>query len=163
MTKNPFIAKGVRAKECLEFVHIDVCGPFNVQACGGYKYFITFTDDYSKYGYVYLMHMKSDALDKFKEFKAKSENQLGKHLKTLRSDRDGEYMSNEFDSFLKEHGIISQLNVLSFQQLNGLAERRNRTLLDMVRSMMSFSTLPTSFWGYALEIAGYLLTLIPSK
>ena len=74
MTKNPFIAKGGRAKECLEFVHIDVCGPFNVQACEGYKYFITFTDDYSKYGYIYLMHRKSNALDKFKEFKAKSEN-----------------------------------------------------------------------------------------
>ena len=70
MTKRPFTAKGVRAKECLELVHTNMCGLFNVQACGGYEYFIIFTDDYSRYGYVYLMHRKFDALDKFKEFKA---------------------------------------------------------------------------------------------
>ena len=70
MTKRPFTAKGVRAKECLELVHTNMCGLFNVQARGGYEYSIIFTDDYSRYGYVYLMHRKFDALDKFKEFKA---------------------------------------------------------------------------------------------
>ena len=74
MTKRPFTTKGVRVEECLELVHIDTCEPFNVQACEGYEYFITFTDDYSRYGYVYLMHGKFDALDQFKEFKVKSEN-----------------------------------------------------------------------------------------
>ena len=74
MTKRPFNAKGVRAKECLELVHIDVCEPFIVQTCEGYKYFTTFTYDYSSYDYVYLMHRKSNVLDKFKEFKAKLEN-----------------------------------------------------------------------------------------
>ena len=72
-------------------------------------------------------------------------------------------MSNEFDSFLKEHGIMSQLTALGTPQQNGVAKRRNRALVDMVRSMMSFSTLPTSFQGYALEIVGYLLNLVPSK
>ena len=74
MTRRPFTAKGVRAKECLELVHTNLYGPFNVQACEGYKYFIIFIDDYFRYGYVYLMHMKSSAFDKFKEFKAESEN-----------------------------------------------------------------------------------------
>ncbi|RVW12616.1 Retrovirus-related Pol polyprotein from transposon TNT 1-94 [Vitis vinifera] len=72
-------------------------------------------------------------------------------------------MSNEFDSFLKKHRIISQLTAPGTPQQNEVAERRNRTLLDMMRSMMSFSTLPTSFWGYALENAGYLLNLASSK
>ena len=65
MTKRPFIAKGYRAKECLELVHIDVCGPFNVNAWGGYDYFITFMDDYFSFEYVYLLHRKSNTLDKF--------------------------------------------------------------------------------------------------
>ena len=69
MTKMPFIAKGYRANECLESVHTNMCGPFNVYAWGGQEYFITFMDDYSRFGYVYLMHRKFDALDKFIEFK----------------------------------------------------------------------------------------------
>ena len=76
MTKRSFIAKGVKAAGCLTLIHLDVCEPFSVHARGGYEYFITFTDDYSRYGYVYLMKKKSEALDKFKEFKAESEKQL---------------------------------------------------------------------------------------
>ena len=69
----------------LELIHTDVCGPMNVQARGGYKYFITFTDDYSRYGYVYLMRRKSEAFEKFKEFWVESEKQLGQCIKTRRS------------------------------------------------------------------------------
>ena len=76
MTKRPFTVKRVKAKECLELVHINVCELFNIQAHEGYEYFITFTYDYSWYGYVYLMHRKSNVLAKFMEFKVESENQL---------------------------------------------------------------------------------------
>ena len=86
ITKRPFTTKGYRVKECLELVHTDVCGPFNVHARGGYEYFIVFMDDYSRFGYVYLMHRKFDALDKSIEFKVELENQLGKHIKALQSD-----------------------------------------------------------------------------
>ena len=105
MTKRSFIAKGVKAKGCLDLIHLDVCGSFSVHARGGYEYFITFTDNYSRYGYVYLMKKKSKALDKFKEFKAKSEKQLGRHIKSLLSDQGCEHMSIEFVSFLNEHEI----------------------------------------------------------
>ena len=110
MTKRPFTTKGYRTKECLELVHTDMCGLFNVHAGGGYEYFIMFTDDYSRFGYVYLKHRKFDALDTFIEFKKESENQLDKDIKALRFDQSGEYMSTQFDSFLKEHGITSQLS-----------------------------------------------------
>ena len=163
MTKRSFTAKGVGDRGCLDLIRSDVCGPFSVHARCGYEYFITFIDDYSRYGYVYLMKKKSEALDKFKEFKAESEKQLGRHVKSLRSDRGGEYMSIEFVSFLKEHGILSQFSAPGTPQQNGVVERRNRTLLDMVRSMMSLSTLPLSFWGYALETAAYILNMVPSK
>ena len=162
MTKRSFTAKGVIVEGCLNLIHSNVCRPFSVHARGGYEYFITFTDDYSRYGYVYLMKKKFEALDKFKEFKAESERQLGRHVKSLCSNRGGEYMSIEFVSFLKEHGILSQFSVLGTPQQNGVVERRNRTLLDMVRSMISLSTSPLSFWGYALETT-YILNMVSSK
>ena len=83
--------------------------------------------------------------------------------KQLRSDRGGEYLSREFKFYLTQEGIVSQLSTPGTPQQNGVAERRNRNLLDMVRSMLSYSFLPISFWGYALETATYLLNLIPSK
>ena len=163
MTKRPFKAKGYRATKPLELVHTDVCGPINVQARGGYEYFVTFTDDYARYGYIYLMRQKSETFTKFREYKAEAEKQLGLHIKELRSDRGGEYLSGEFKSYLTQEGIVSQLSAPGTPQQNGVAERRNRTLQDMVRSMLSYSSLPISFWGYAIETAMYLLNLVPSK
>ena len=163
MTKRSFGAKGNRAKELLEIVHTDVCGPMNVKARGGFEYYISFIDDYSRYGFVYLMHRKSETFDKFKEYRAEVEKQLGKSIKTLRSDRGGECLSDNFLGHLIEHGILSQLTAPGTPQQNGVAERRNRTLLDMVRSMMSYTSLPTSFWGYALQTACYILNDVPTK
>ena len=163
MTKRPFKAKGYRSTKPLELVHTDVCGPINVQARGGYEYFVTFTDDYSRYGYIYLMRQKSETFTKFREYKAEAEKQLGLHIKELRSDRGGEYLSGEFKSYLTQEGIVSQLSAPGTPQQNRVAERRNRTLQDMVRSMLSYSSLPISFWGYAIETAMYLLNLVPSK
>ena len=91
------------------------------------------------------------------------ENHKGRSIKSLRSDRGGEYLLGEFRQFLIDHGITSQLSAPSQPQQNGVAERQNRTLLGMVRSMMSYASLPVSFWGYALETAQYLLNLVPSK
>ena len=82
MTKGPFNAKGRKAQELLELVHMDVCGPMSTQAKGGNEYFITF-NDYSRYGYVYLMKWKSETFEKFKEFKAEVENQLSKYIKAI--------------------------------------------------------------------------------
>ena len=109
MTKRPFNAKGRRAQELLELVHTDVGGPMSTQAKGGYGYFITFTNDYSRYGYVYLMKQKSEAFEKFKEFRAKVKNQLGNRIKAIRSDRGGEYLLGDFKDYLTQNGIVSQL------------------------------------------------------
>ena len=106
------------------------------------------------------MRQKSEAFEKFKEFRTEVENQLGKHIKVIRSDRGGEYLIGDFKDYLIENGIVSQLTAPRTPQQNGIAKRRNKTLLDMVRSMMSYSTLPISYWGYALAM--YLLNLVPS-
>ena len=109
MTKRSFSAKGFRAKEPLELVHSDVCEPLNVQARGGYEYFVTFIDDYSRYEYVYLIQRKSKTFGKFKEFLVEAKRQLGKSLLCLQSDRGGEYLDTEFKDHLIEHGIVSQI------------------------------------------------------
>ena len=101
--------------------------------------------------------------DLFKEFRQEVEKQLGKSIKTLRSDRGGEDLSLEFQGYLRDNGILSQWTPPYTPQHNGVSERRNRTLLDMVRSMMSLTDLPKSFWGYALETAVYVLNRVPSK
>ena len=163
MIKSSFTEKGERATELLGLVHTDVCGPMSTSARDGYFYFITFTDDQSRYGYVYLMKHKSDSFEMFKRFRSEVEKQTGKSIKTLRSDRGGEYLSSEFLTYLGENGILSQWTPPGTPQHNGVSERRNRTLLDMVRSMMGFASLPISFWGYALESASYLLNRVPSK
>ena len=72
----------------------------SIQARGGYEYFITFTNDYSRFGYAYLMKWKSETFEKFKEFRAEVENQLGKHIKAIRSDRGGEYLLRDFKDYL---------------------------------------------------------------
>src|SRR5664279_3486147 len=163
MTKSPFTGSPERATDLLELVHTDVYGPMSTTTRGGFHYFITFTDDFSRYGYVYLMKHKSETFEEFKEFQNEVENQRGKKIKALRSDRGGEYLSHEFSNHLKSCGIVSQLTTPGTPQRNGVSERRNRTLLDMVWSMMSLTDLPLSFWGHALETTAFTLNRSPSK
>ena len=132
MPKTPFNKKGERATGTLELIHLDVCGLMSTHARGGYLYFVSFIDDYSRYGYVYLMKYKSETFEKFKEFRAEVKKQLGKSIKTLRSDRGGEYLSQEFQSYMRDNGILSQWTPLYTPYHKGVSERRNKTLLNMV-------------------------------
>ena len=80
----------------------------SVKARSGYHYFLAFTDDLSRYGYIYLKKHKSETFEKFKEFQSEVENHRNKKIKFLRSDRGGEYLSYEFGLHFKQHGIVSQ-------------------------------------------------------
>ena len=118
MTKAPFSGHSERASDLLGLINTDVCGPISSISIGGYQYFITFTDDFSIYGYIYLMRYKSESFEKFKLFKNEVQNQLGKNIKTLRSDRGGEYLSQNFDDHLKNCGISH--NTLYLEHHNGM-------------------------------------------
>ena len=132
MTKTPFSGTMERATNLLEIIHTVVYRPMSVDARGGYRYFLTFIDDLSRYEYIYLMKHKSETFEKFKEFQSEVENQRNKKIKFLRSDHGGEYLSYEFGLHLKQCGIVSQLMPPGTPQRNGVSEHRNRTLLDMV-------------------------------
>nr|GEU52217.1 hypothetical protein [Tanacetum cinerariifolium] len=163
MPRKPYTHQVEKAKDLLGLIHTDVCGPFKIMSRQGASYFVTFNDDFSRYGYVYLLKHKHEVFETFKVFQKEVENQLGKTIKSLRSDRRGEYMSQEFLDHLKDHGIITHCTPPYTPQHNGVSDRRNRTLLDMVRSMMSQTTLPKSFWDYALETVACILNMVPTK
>ena len=138
----------------------------------GYDSFITFTDDYSRYGYIFPIKERIEALDKFKIFKAEVKNQHNIKIKIVRSDHRGEYYGRHttygqvpgpFARFLQENGIVAQYSTPGEPQQNGVAERRNRILMDMVRSMISYSTLQLSLWMEALKTAVHILNKVPSK
>nr|GFA54976.1 zinc finger, CCHC-type [Tanacetum cinerariifolium] len=145
ITRKPYSHQVKRAKDLLGLIHTDVCGPFKIMSRQGASYFVTFTDDFSRYGYVYMLKHKHEVFETFKVFQKEVENQLGKTIESLHSDRGGKYMSQEFLDHLKEHGIIAHRTPPYTPQHNGVSKRRNRTLLDMVRSMISQTTLPKSF------------------
>src|SRR3954464_2916749 len=163
MTRTLFPGSMERATDLLEIIHSDICGPMSVSVQGGYRYFVSFTDDLSRYGYMYLMKHKSETFENFKEFQNEVENHRNRKIKFLWSDHGGEYLSYEFSAHMKECGIVSQLTSAGTPQCNGVSEHRNRTLLDMVRSMMSLTNLPLPFWGYALETAAFTLNRSPYK
>ncbi|GJQ98073.1 retrotransposon protein, putative, ty1-copia subclass [Tanacetum coccineum] len=163
MARKPYSHKVERAKDLLGLIHTDVCGPFKIMSRQGAYYFVTFTDDFSRYGYVYLLKHKHEVFETIKVFQKEVENQLGKIIKSLRSDRGGEYMSQEFLDHLKDHRIIGHRTPPYTPQHNRVSERSNRTLLDMVRSMISQTTLPKSFWDYALESVVRILNMVPTK
>jgi len=122
MTKAASKGFPKRASDLLEFVHTDVHGPMSTTARGGSQYFINFTDDFSKYGYVYLMKQKSKTLEKFKKIQNEVENERGKKMKAMRSDHGGEYLSHEFSNHVKSCGIIPQLMPPGTPQRNGMSE-----------------------------------------
>jgi hypothetical protein len=152
-TKQVKKGEAKRSAGVLEIIHMDICGPFPVKSVDEFDSFITFTDDFLRYGYIYPIKERSEALDKFKIFKAEVENQHNIKIKLVRSDRGEEYYGRHtqygqvpgpFARFLQENGIVAQYLMSDDPQQNGVAERCNRTLMDMVRSMLSYSTLPIS-------------------
>jgi transposase InsO family protein len=161
-----------RSTVILQIIHTDICGPFPMKSVDGFDSFITFTDDYSRFGYIYPIKEITKALDKFKIFKAEVGNQHSSKIKVVRSDHGGEYYGRHtpygqvprpFARFLHENGIVAQYSTPGEPQQNGVAERRYRTRMDMVRSMMSYSTLPLSLWMEAMKIAIHILNRVPSK
>jgi hypothetical protein len=164
MNRKPFKPIGeIRSTRKLQLVHSDVCGPMQTESLGGHKYFVTFIDDYSRCCHVYFLKHKSEVPEKFKEFQALTENDAGKKIQILRSDRGGEYLSQDFEKYLKHQGIKHELSVARCPEQNGVAERMNRTLVESARAMLSHAGLPNIFWAEAVSTAAYLRNRIPTS
>ena len=152
--RNPFPKSGrERAREPLELVHSDVCGKISSPSLGKAEYFVTFIDDKTHYTWVYVMKHKSEVFEKFTEWKAFVEKSSGYKVKKLRTDNGGEYVSTEFEGYLKKEGIEHHYTIPKTPEQNGVSERMNRTLMETVRSMLADSKLPHRFWAEALSTA----------
>lgn len=117
---------------------------------------MTFIDDFSRYTVIYLMKEKSDVEDKLKEYVEMVKNKFGEKPKLIRSDRGGEYISGNNSNYLKSEGILVQLTAGYSPQQNGVAERKNRTLTEMSRCMLTDADLPRFLWAEAYSVANYV-------
>lgn len=137
----------------LELVHTDVCGPFPVASLEGYKYYVTFIDDFTKYLVTYPIKNKSDVTEVFKIYMMKAERLLSPcKIVTVRSDRGGEYVG-EFDRLCQQLGIYHQVTTAHTPEQNGVAERINQTLFGYIRSMVHGHDIPTFLWPEMLRTA----------
>lgn len=165
MTRLPFPKRDhERSTEVLNIIYSDVFGPVQIESNGGARYFVTFIDDFSRYCQVYFLAHKNEVFEKFQEFKNEVEKSTGKKIKYLQSDNEvSEYCNRNFDKYLKEHGIQRRLSVKYTPQQNGLAERKNRTLVEKARCLLIEANLPLKFWAEAINTSNYLCNRLPSS
>ena len=153
-----------RTKAYGELIHTDLWGPAQTLSIGGHSYYMSFTDDYSRENQIIFLKQKSEALEAFKQYEARLMRQHdGAKIKTVHSDRGGEYLSAEFDAYLKGQGITRELTVHDSPQQNGVAERLNRTLVELVRAMLIGRDMPKFLWGEAISYASWLRNRLPSR
>lgn len=163
LAKRPFNKSKSKTKNKLELIHTDLCGPMSTHSWGGALYLLTFTDDFTRKTFGFLLKSKSEVFSKFVEFKHHVENQTGLKIKTLRSDNGGEFVNGPMSTFLQENGIVHQKTVPYNAEQNGTSERVNRTVIEKARTMLHDSKLPKAYWGEAVNTAIYLKNVTPTQ
>jgi transposase InsO family protein len=151
-----------KSSKILELIHSDICGPITPASNGNRRYILTFIDDFSRKTWAYMLVEKSSALEYFKKFRSMVEKESNEVICCLRTDRGGEFNSLDFRNYCEENGIKRQLTAAYTPQQNGIAERKNRTIMDMVRSMLSCREIPKEFWPEAVNWAIYILNRSPT-
>jgi len=162
-SKQSFHDSHSRAHRKPELIHSYLCGPMHVPSTNGNKYTMTFIDDYLRMCWVYLLKNKSDVFQTFKNFHTWIENDAQSHIGSIRIDNGKQYTSNEFKNYLRQHGIKHQTIVPYNPQQNKVAERMNRTILNMVHSMMFFKNVKLMFWVDAVLCVVYVNNRCPSN
>ncbi|KRZ49861.1 Retrovirus-related Pol polyprotein from transposon TNT 1-94 [Trichinella nativa] len=163
MTSTPFPKVANRAKKQVELIHSDRCGPMPTATPSDHRYMMTFIDDYSRFTVVYLLKTKDEAVDRIKDYVATLHTKFGRNPVTLRTDNGREYVNQRLRNFLREKGIEHQFSAPYTPQQNGVAERKNRVLVEMVRCMLTDAKLPERFWGEAVCTAAYLQNRLLSR
>ncbi|WVZ75289.1 LOW QUALITY PROTEIN: hypothetical protein U9M48_023361 [Paspalum notatum var. saurae] len=152
-----------RAQDKLELVHGDICGPVTPVTPSGNRYFLLLVDDLSQYMWLMLLSSKDQAAAAIVRFKGGAEAEAGKKLRTLRTDRGGEFTVRTFADYCAEEGIQRHLTAPYTPQQNGVVERRNQTIMGTARSMMTAKGLPGWFWGEAVTTAVFILNRAPTR
>nr|KYP73851.1 Retrovirus-related Pol polyprotein from transposon TNT 1-94 [Cajanus cajan] len=145
-----------------DLIHSDVWGPV-VESISGARWFVTFIDDCTRVTWTYLMKNKSEVFQIFVNFFRLVQNQFGKNIKRIRSDNGTEYVNHEFLNFLSHNGIVHELTCVNTPQQNGVAERKNRHLLEVTRALLFQMSVPKNYWGEAVLTATYLINRLPTR
>lgn len=161
-SRLPFKNQGRRSNK-IQLVHSDICGPMSTQSIGDAKYMLTFIDDYSRKKFVYFLKSKHEVANTFNKFKSLVENQTGNKLKTIRTDNGTEYVNHTFKQMLERFGIVHQTTEPYTPEHNGVAEKANRTIVEMARTMLLEVKLPRKYWAEAVSTAVYLLNKCPTQ
>ncbi|CAN1152028.1 Retrovirus-related Pol polyprotein from transposon TNT 1-94, partial [Linum perenne] len=144
-------------------IHSDIWGPSRVASLNGTRWFITMIDEHTRLTWTFLMKEKSDTTRVFQNFYTMIETQFQTKVKVLRTDNARDYFNSALGSFLSTHGIIHSSSCVDTPEQNGIAERKNRQLLDMARALMFGTNVPKYLWGEALLTATYLINRLPSR
>ena len=158
----PFSSSSNKTSQAFELVHSDVWGPF-LESFDGYKYFVTFIDDFSRVTWLYLLKSKSEVIEVFKDFHNLVKNHFTSQIQTLRSDNGSEYMSHIMKQYLNIHRILHQTSCVGTPQQNDIAERKNRDLLEKTRALMLHMKVPKVFWSQGVMTAAYIINRLPSR
>ncbi len=161
--RRSFSTSNTRATEPLQLVHSDICGKMSEKSLGRAEYFLTFTDDYTRFTWTYILKTKDQVWEKLMEWKALVEKQSNRKLKVLRTDNGGEYTSKKFEEYLKKEGIRHEKTIPKTPEQNGVSERLNRTLVESATSMLLDANLSKCYWAEAIATATYLKNRCPTK
>jgi transposase InsO family protein len=146
-----------------DLVHTDVWGPSPIVSKSGYRWFVLFTDDCTRMTWIYLLKTKDEVPSIFRIFYTMVKTQFGKEIKVVRSDNGREYINHNLQSFFCEKEIIHETSCVGTPQQNGVAERKNRQILEIARSLLFEHHVPSVFWDNAVSTAVYLMNRLPSK
>ncbi|KAJ8709420.1 hypothetical protein PYW07_009246 [Mythimna separata] len=158
------LSQAHRSTTKLDLIHTDICGPMPVISWSDCRYFITFTDDFTRKSFVYFLKRKDQTtvLNTFIEFKNLVENQTDLKIKRVRSDNGSEFCNRSFANHFTQCGIIHETTVPYTPQQNGVAERLNRTLMEKSRAMLQDADLDKKYWAEAVNTACYLKNRSPT-
>jgi hypothetical protein len=154
--KNPFPKRDSKAEGVLELIHSNMCGPMPSSSISRYVYYVSFIDDYSLKTWIYFLKSKDEVFSKFKEFKTLRENLSERKIKILRSNNGGEYTSKEFINFCRDVEVKRELTTPYNPQQNGVVERKNRTIMEAVKTMIHDQDLPMCLWVKAAMAVVYV-------
>ena len=144
-------------------IHSNVWGLSKVITLGGSRWFVTFIDDCTRMTWVFLMKSKSDVNLLFQKFYNMICTQYNAQVQVLCSDNGGKYLSFELQQYLEAHGTIHQTTCSNTPQQNGVAERKNCHLLEVVRASLIEAHMPLSYWGETLTSTADLINRVPSN
>ncbi|GKC80946.1 retrovirus-related pol polyprotein from transposon TNT 1-94 [Tanacetum coccineum] len=142
-------------KERLNLLHMDLCGPMWVASINRKKYILVIVDDYSRYTWTLFLRSKDETPEVLKDFLMMIQRNLQALVISVRIDRGTEFLNKTLNAFFKEEGIEHQTSTPRTPKQNGIVERRNRTLIEASRTMLSASKLPLFFWAEAIATACY--------